>query len=98
MTEPTGSEIRVAGLLVHTNAARSEAIHTTLDAMPGVEVATRTDDHRLVVVCEELPGAPRLSDTIVAIDQVEGVINTSLVYQHTEPEDDEADDAPATAA
>ena len=85
MTETPPGEIRVAGLLVHANEARATAVRTDLEAMTGVEVAAMTENHRLVVVCEELPGGPRLADTILALDKIEGVLNTSLVYEHTEP-------------
>ena len=85
MTQTSPAEIRVAGLLVHANAARAEAVRAAMEAMTGVEVAAMTENHRFVVVCEERPDGPRLADAITALDKIQGVLNASLVYEHTEP-------------
>ena len=82
----TAETINVCGVLLHAAPGRAEDIRCVLEHMPGVEVHAVTEDHRRVVVCEQVPDGPSMADTVTGLDKVDGVLNVSLVYQHHEPE------------
>jgi nitrate reductase NapD len=57
-------------------------VERRLEALPGVAVHAATADDRLVVTVEDAPGR-RCLDTVTQLHDIEGVLSTSLVYQHT---------------
>ena len=76
----------ICGVLIPARTSQTEPVSTRLRALPGVEVHAATDDGRLVVTVEDA-GEYRCVDTAAAIQDVEGVISASLVYQHTDTTD-----------
>lgn len=91
------SMISIVGVLVHAKPGRLEAVRAGLLALPGVEIHEVTAEGRLIVTAEEQPeGQPgdRLSKTVTDINNVPGVINASMIYQHSES-DASGDDAQA---
>ncbi|MCP5140859.1 MAG: chaperone NapD [Chromatiales bacterium] len=84
------STISIVGVLVHAKPGRLDAVRAGLLALPGVEIHEVTEDGRLIVIAEEQPeGQPgdRLSRTVTEINNVPGVINASMIYQHSETEE-----------
>jgi len=61
---------------------RSEA-EAALKALPGVECHHMSDDGRLVVTVEDVPGAA-MSDALIAIHRVPQVLAATLAYEHSE--------------
>lgn len=85
--------MNVIGVLVHATPETVAAAAAALAAMDGVEVHAVTDDGRLVVTAHDA-GARYASDSLMAMNHVEGVLSTSLVYHAHEP-DEEPGRAPA---
>ena len=81
--------IEICGVLIHARPEHSDTVATTLAQMPGVEVHEITDNGRIVITIEQLPDAPRLSESLSAVHNVDGVLTASLVYEHSEPDPDD---------
>ncbi len=81
--------MNVIGVLVHAVPEAVEPVAAALAAMPGVDVHAATPDGRLVVTATD-EGDRFASDSLMAMNQIDGVITTSLVYHASEPEDAEA--------
>ena len=86
--------IEICGMLIHTRPEHSNAVAVTLAKMPGAEVHEITDNGRIVITIEQLPDAPRLSESLAAVHNVDGVLAASLVYEHSEPDPDDPGDRP----
>ncbi len=81
--------MNVIGVLVHAVPARATAVGAALAAMDGIDVHAVTDDGRLVVTACDV-GAMFASDSLMAMNHVDGVITTSLVYHAHEPDEGDA--------
>lgn len=73
----------IAGVVVHTRPADLAAVQVALAAMAGVEIHAIDQSGRLVVTVEG-DGYRQTSDAVLCLHQVRGVLNASLVYQHSE--------------
>ena len=76
----------ICGMLVHARTSQTGSVSARLRALPGVEVHAASGEGRLVVTVEDA-GECRCVDTASAIQDVDGVICASLVYQHTDTTD-----------
>lgn len=77
--------MNVIGVLVHATPEACDAVVAALAAMPGVEVHARAEDGRLVATASDVDGR-FASDSLMAMQQIRGVISASLVYHASEPE------------
>jgi periplasmic nitrate reductase NapD len=59
------------------------AVRARLAGLPGVEVHGETGDGRFVVTVEDLPGAA-VSDTVMQLHRLEGVLFAAMVYQYSD--------------
>ena len=75
--------MNIAGVVIHTRPTDMTAVQAELAAMDGVEIHGAHQNGRLVVTVEE-DGYKETSDTVLRLHQVQGVLNASLVYQHSE--------------
>ncbi len=80
--------MNISGIFVQTTPVQLEAVKARLLALPGVEVHGEEEDGRLVVVIDEPSDRPS-GEALMKIQNVEGVLSASLVYQHIE--NDETD-------
>ena len=80
----------ILGVIVRARPEDRAAVSASLSALPGVDVAVDPGDGRFVLVMECTPGQPAAA-ALAAIAQWPQVLNTSLVYEYTEPGD--GDDA-----
>ncbi|MCA1908674.1 MAG: chaperone NapD [Magnetospirillum sp.] len=71
----------ICGVLVHVVPARRQQIRAELEARPGVEVHTMTDDGKLVVVVEDAEGQ-WAGSIITSFHDIDGVLSVALVYHH----------------
>lgn len=76
----------IAGLVVHTKPENRVDVSGRLALLAGVEVHAIGDDGKLVVTVEELDPSIRVADVVTDINNIQGVINASLVYSHTDSE------------
>ncbi|NLH82640.1 MAG: chaperone NapD [Phyllobacteriaceae bacterium] len=81
--------MNVIGVLVWAVPGTVEAVSAALAALPGVDVHAATDDGRLVVTATDVDGL-HASDALMAMNQIAGVITTSLVYHACEPDEETA--------
>ena len=77
------AQLTIAGLIVYSTSRHSRQISEQLTDLPGVDVHAITPEGKLVVTIEELPGEKTMIKTIGAINNLDGVISTSLVYTHS---------------
>jgi periplasmic nitrate reductase NapD len=61
------------------------AVRDRLAGLPGVEVHGETADGRFVITVEDLPGAA-VSDTVMQLHRLEGVMFAAMVYQYSDDE------------
>lgn len=84
------NNIDICGILVYARPGSVQVVTERLAAMPGVEVHGASPEGRMVVTIEERDGTPLTTDSIRSINEVAGVLSTALIYQHSEPADEEA--------
>ncbi len=77
----------ITGLVVRTKPDNAHQVADRLELLKGVEVHAIGDEGNLVVTIEELDGEKLAVDTLNKINNVEGVISSSLIYHHSEEEE-----------
>lgn len=82
----TRENINISGIVVHARPENSSIVQSRLNELPGVEVHAATGEGRIVVTVEKDDSAG-MADAFVQIQNLEHVINASLVYQHSETTD-----------
>jgi len=82
--------IEMCGVLVHARPDRIEDARAVLEAMHGVEVHAATEDGRMIVTVEEFGGDKTSVKTLNSFNDVDGVLSTSVVYQHSESNEEPA--------
>ena len=83
------AEATICGVLVHSRPESVDIVSERLTTFPGVEVHGNSEDGRLVVTVEG-EDRSRTGDTVMQIQNVEGVVSASLVYHFSgEVEDTE---------
>ena len=77
----------ICGVLVHARPEQTDAIQERLLALPGVEIHAVTEDGRVIVTVEgdETTGA---GDTLIQMQNLDGVLSAALVYQYSGTIDD----------
>lgn len=78
--------INVSGIVVRARPENVTVVQSALNLLPGVEVHAATGEGRIVVTVEKDDSAG-MADAFVQIQNLEHVINASLVYQHSESTD-----------
>ena len=71
----------ICGVLVHAVPADRHRIKAALEALPGVEINTMTDDGKMVVIVEDADGQ-WAGATITSFHDIAGVLSVALVYHH----------------
>jgi len=75
--------VNICGVLVHARPDKAGAIEAQLAELPGVEVYASSDSGRIVVTVEDVQ-ASMAGDTLVRINNLDGVLSASIVYHHCE--------------
>ena len=73
--------MNICSLVVHARPERLGAVQADLERMPGVDVHGRSDDGKLVVTAEDM-GDAQANDAMMAIQDLDGVINAVLIYHY----------------
>ena len=73
----------ICSLVVYTKPKNLAPVEKALKAFDGVEVHA-TDPNGKVVVTIDHPDRSYCGEKILEMAQIEGVINTALVYEYTE--------------
>ena len=74
--------MNIAGVVIHARPEKLAGVEAQLLGLPGVEIHATADDGRMVVTVED--EAPRLADTVMGLQDVDGVLSASLIYHHFE--------------
>ena len=82
--------MNICGVVVHAQPQVSDLVSQRLLEFPGVEVHAQADDGRLVVTVEE-PDKAQSAETVMAFQNVEGVLSAALVYQYSDEYSDDYD-------
>lgn len=83
IAQAAGDELHISSLVVHV---LPEALASVMQGLADVEGAQIHGSHPSgkLVVTLEAPQARDILDRVSQIEQIRGVINASLVYQHAE--------------
>jgi len=78
--------MNICSMVVHARPERLDNVRGTLSAMPGVEVHAESDAGKLVVTIEN-DDRMALTETLMGMNNVEGVLSAALVYEYNEQQD-----------
>jgi len=81
----------ISGLVLHVRPEKADAVSAEVAALHGVEVHAATEDGRLVVTVDEADDRVA-SETLTRFATMDGMINTSLVYNYFEQDSDEKEE------
>lgn len=73
--------MNICSVIVHAKPDKAQAVEQGLLALSGVEVHGGQAEGKLVVTVEDTEQC-EAADTLAAINGVEGVINTVLIYHY----------------
>jgi len=76
-------KFNIVGLVVNTRIDEQEKIQSLLDSTAGVELCA-ADSGKLVITIDEVDCEQSLVDTITQINNIPGVLATSIAYHHFE--------------
>jgi len=79
-------ELHVSSLIVHVNIKKVDSIRTSIDLLKGAEVITVSPEGKAIVVLEA-PNQRIIMEVIDSINEIDGVINTGLVYHEFEKQE-----------
>jgi len=71
--------MNISGVLVHAYPQKLAAVTRKLDAIDGIEVHASNDEGKIVVTIEK-PDDASMSDTLLHLQDVPGVLNASMIY------------------
>jgi len=73
-------ELHIASLVVHAAPARLGEVERALDDIEGAHVHAASPAGKLAVTLEQ-PSTAAMTDAVLAIQRLPGVLSASLVYQ-----------------
>lgn len=73
-------ELHITSLVVHVVPGRVAGVDEALQRLPGAEVHARTGQGKLVVTLEA-GSAAAMSERVLQIQRMAGVLSAALVYQ-----------------
>ena len=77
----------ICSMVVHSRPEKLEPVIHSLESMTGVEVRARDERCKLEVLIDH-PERKVISDAMMEMNNIEGVLNTSLIYEYFEDDDD----------
>jgi len=75
--------MNISGVLVKAYPENLHTIEQTLATMNGVEVHGNNEDGRIVITVEDV-SANNITDTLVEIQNVPGVLSAAMIYHQFE--------------
>ncbi len=73
----------ICSMIVHSKPENLDPIIASLNEMDGVEVRARDERGKLVVLIDH-PKRSVVADNMMAMNNIDGVLNTSLIYEYFE--------------
>jgi nitrate reductase NapD len=87
--ERVSEAIHIAGVLVHVVPGRAARVVQRIAAMDGARVHSPNSQGKLVVTLEAAT-PDEIAACLIDIGNLESVLSASLVYEHSEPVEDDA--------
>jgi nitrate reductase NapD len=86
-------EVHISSLIVHVRADCRQAARASIAARDGIEIHGEDAEGRMVVVLET-PSEAEILAHVAAINDIPGIVATSLIYHEIDrPDREEANDA-----
>jgi len=76
-------KFNIVGVVVNTRVEAHDEVQSVLKTMPGVEVCA-AESGKLVLTIDDVECEQSLVDTITLINNIPGVLATSIAYHHFE--------------
>ncbi len=73
----------ICSMVVHSKPENLDHISASLNQMEGVEVRARDERGKLVVLIDH-PKRSVVADSMMEMNHIDGVLNTSLIYEYFE--------------
>jgi len=73
----------ICSLVVFAHPEKAPIVESAIEALDGAEVRAATKEGKLVVLLDH-PDRTHCSETIMGLNNIDGVITTSLVYEYFE--------------
>lgn len=83
---PLDDEWHIAGVMVQAWPTHIASVSEAIAAIAGSEIHATSDNGKLVVTLEA-PSSRAIAAHLTFIQQIDGVLNTALIYQHNEMAD-----------
>ena len=77
----------ICSMVVHSRPEKLDPIVASLNQMEGVEVRARDERGKLVVLIDH-PKRQVIADSMMDMNKIDGVLNTSLIYEYFEEDED----------
>lgn len=77
----------ICSMVVHSRPENLDPIIVSLNQMEGVEVRARDERGKLVVLIDH-PKRQVIADSMMDMNKIDGVLNTSLIYEYFEEDKD----------
>lgn len=74
--------MHISSLVIHAAPDKAPLLQNDMAKLPGVEVHATTEDGRLVVTVEDTEEQGNLSETVMKLQAMEGVLSLSLAYDY----------------
>ncbi len=77
--------MNISSLVVHTHPQNAAVLQGELANLPGVDIHAANEDGRIVITIEDTPdNSP--ADTIMNVQNLQGVLSASLIYNYCDDE------------
>lgn len=73
--------MNICSLVVHAKPGHAEHARSGLENLPGVEVHAGTEEGKMIVTVEDTEQSSA-NDTMMAVGDVDGVVNAVLIYHY----------------
>ncbi len=73
----------ICSMVVHSKPENLDPVIVSLNEMEGVEVRARDERGKLVVLIDH-PERSVIADSMMEMNNIDGVLNTSLIYEYFE--------------
>jgi len=74
--------MNISGVVVRTRPESVKDVAGRLRHLPGVALHAMTDDGRMVITVEDTTEGHPVSETVLSVETMDGVLSTSLAYHY----------------
>lgn len=78
--------MNICSVVLHAKPERLGAVQSDLEVLPGVEVHGGSQEGKLIVTIEDTSDS-MVPDTLLKLSDIDGVLNTVMIYHYGGDED-----------